>query len=344
MVFAPVSEEIREKVIGYHLAGHGRNRIDRLLSEQGVKVSHGSISNIIARYRREHEQPPQPQSIQQQQTATNPSPVVGKGVDDINNTNNTDEEINFDDQAYENASEAMLSGEYNPLLDVEGGERLLGFEQGVNISDTQNNNNVVKENASIEEKKFEQSKSESVLPNIKNSPTLDSESETEGLDLSLGMDWDESSNYQTRFTKWVMREKRNRQNEKGMLALHWKRLKEERQIFEIRRKEFEAAEADLAQRIKNFKDLIPFAAELRQIGLDFSLSNSWLSYVKEMSERKGLDIRSAAWKLAEDLKSWQELGRKICMSEAEVLKLVKVVNGWGNNNGNGFELDDELNL
>jgi len=29
---------------------------------------------------------------------------------------------------------------------------------------------------------------------------------------------------------------------------------------------------------------------------------------------------------------------------AEVLKLVKVVNGWGNNNGNGFELDNELNL
>ena len=34
--------------------------------------------------------------------------------------------------------------------------------------------------------------------------------------------------------------------------------------------------------------------------------------------------------------------RKMGMSEAEVLKLVKVVNGWGN--GNGFELEDELNL
>ena len=30
------------------------------------------------------------------------------------------------------------------------------------------------------------------------------------------------------------------------------------------------------------------------------------------------------------------------MSDAEVSKLVKVVNGWGN--GNGYELDDELNL
>jgi len=27
-----------------------------------------------------------------------------------------------------------------------------------------------------------------------------------------------------------------------------------------------------------------------------------------MSERKGLDIRSAPWRLAKDLKAWQELG------------------------------------
>ena len=93
-----------------------------------------------------------------------------------------------------------------------------------------------------------------------------------------------------------------------------------------------------------------------------------------MSHRKGLDNRSAAWKLAGDLKSWQEHGgfetaiqnakhqlslldmaiedkkaaigtlvdfRKMGMSEAEVLKLVKVVNGWGRN---GLELDNELNL
>jgi len=43
-------------------------------------------------------------------------------------------------------------------------------------------------------------------------------------------------------------------------------------------------------------------------GPDFSLANSWLICVGEMAQRKGLDIRSAAWKLAEDLKTWQELG------------------------------------
>ena len=28
----------------------------------------------------------------------------------------------------------------------------------------------------------------------------------------------------------------------------------------------------------------------------------------------------------------------------DLKKVVKVVNGWGNNNGNGFGLDDKLNL
>jgi hypothetical protein len=192
--------------------------------------------------------------------------------------------------------------------------------------------------------------------------------------MGLQMDWD--AGHQARFLRWIMEEKRRRQNEKNMLSIHWKRLKEERQIFENRRKEFEAAEADLAQRITQVRDLIPIALDLKQMGLDFSIANSWLSCVKEMSERKGLDVRSAAWKLAEDLKSWQELGgfetaiqnakhqlellniavedkkqalgtiidlRKSGMTEDNIMNLTRVVNGWGNGNGIGFKLDTSIN-
>jgi len=73
MVFEPVKPEVRAKVISAYLASHGRNKIDRLLHEQGEKVSHWSISNIIARYKREHQPTPQPQSIQQI-AATSPNP------------------------------------------------------------------------------------------------------------------------------------------------------------------------------------------------------------------------------------------------------------------------------
>jgi hypothetical protein len=60
MVFAPVDPMTKEKVIAAYLAGHGRNQITRELHEQGIKISHGSISNFINAYKRKHEQPPSP--------------------------------------------------------------------------------------------------------------------------------------------------------------------------------------------------------------------------------------------------------------------------------------------
>jgi hypothetical protein len=52
MVFAPVDPKIRASVIEYHLAGFGRNAIDRELRKQGIKVGHTSISNFIKRYKK----------------------------------------------------------------------------------------------------------------------------------------------------------------------------------------------------------------------------------------------------------------------------------------------------
>src|SRR5262249_18620361 len=136
------------------------------------------------------------------------------------------------------------------------------------------------------------------------------------------------------------------------------------------KRDLESAEADLAQCIVQVKDLIPIAAEIQQIGLDPSIANSWLICVKVMSQRKGLDIRSATWQLAEDLKNWLELEgfekaisnaknrlallnmtledhkaaiatlvnlQKMGMSEIEISRLVKLVYGWGKGNVNSFQ-------
>src|SRR5215831_10941086 len=55
-MFTPVDPAIREKVISAYLAGHGKNQITRDLNEQGIKISHGSVSNFINAYKRQHEQ------------------------------------------------------------------------------------------------------------------------------------------------------------------------------------------------------------------------------------------------------------------------------------------------
>src|SRR5215510_13186116 len=70
MVFEPVDYAIKEKVLSAYLAGHGRNQITRELHEQGVKVSHGSVSNIINAYKRQHEQQSQPLPSQQMSSNT----------------------------------------------------------------------------------------------------------------------------------------------------------------------------------------------------------------------------------------------------------------------------------
>ena len=93
-----------------------------------------------------------------------------------------------------------------------------------------------------------------------------------------------------------------------MLDLYRRRINHERSNLEKQKQDFASAEDELYRSITQVKDLLPIAAELKENGLDFSLANSWLSCVKQMSVNKSLDIRSAAWKLAEDLKAWQELG------------------------------------
>lgn len=61
MGLTPLDVATKEKIITLHLTGLGRNEICRQLQKEGLSVSSGSISNIIKRYKLEHEPPLQSQ-------------------------------------------------------------------------------------------------------------------------------------------------------------------------------------------------------------------------------------------------------------------------------------------
>jgi hypothetical protein len=105
-----------------------------------------------------------------------------------------------------------------------------------------------------------------------------------------------------------MLEKKQINAQRGMIQAHWKSIAQSREKLEKEKKDFALAEDDLPQQIRNVRDLLPVAAEFKQAGLDFSLANSWLVCVKELAARKGLDLRTAAWKLVDDLKNFEYLG------------------------------------
>jgi hypothetical protein len=196
-----------------------------------------------------------------------------------------------------------------------------------------------------------------------------SEEESDQASNSLGMDWDE--NHEAMFVKWVLNQKRIRQQEEQKLEEERAMLYQERCSIEDQKRVLEAREAKLSE----VKDLIPSAAELKSMGVEFTHAIAWINVIREYASKKMVDERTATWRLAEDLKNWQELGglenaiqnaknqlallnmtledqkaaistlvnlQKMGMSEIEISRLVKLVNGWGK--GNGLELDSRLNL
>jgi hypothetical protein len=291
MVFTPIDSSIKEKIISLHLSGSGRNQIDRLLREQGVKVSHGTISNVINAYRQRVKNEQSSQLVNRLQPSQNSTMQAVNPEADLNSSSAEpiinipdDQEIDFDNIPY------------HPALDGESGERLLGYtlepeqvdisdrysEVGrVDISDTQYDN-VVEKASQVKE------------PTTEKQP-----SQSEDTSLDLGIDYE--SIRQARFIKRVVAERHN-------LSIARQNLEREKILLERDKQNFSEAEDDLAQRIYQVKDLLPLADEMKRLGLDFSVANSFLICVKEMAQSRGLTEKEAAWKLADMLKSFEYLG------------------------------------
>jgi hypothetical protein len=370
MPFAPVDPATREKVIAAYLAAKGKksqNQIVRELREEGIRVSRGSVNNFVNVYKKS-----QSLLLQKKEPVTLIPTSQNNSIQDNTrkgSTNQENQDVDFSDQPFldEATVENMLAGPYNPMIDGESGQQLLyGIEPTrVDISDNSHEQKVTQ----IEEEYQNQPQLRTTAATHPSRPELE-----EDTPLDLGIDYESSQ--QARLVKWAMSQKKSQQYERHRLSIHWKNLEREKKLLEREKQKFYEAEDDLAQRIYQVKDLLPIADEMKRLGLDFTIANSWLICVGEMAQRKDLDIRSASWKLAEDLKTWQELGgfeiaisnakhqlelldiaieerraaistlvdlRKSGMTEDNIMTLTRVVNGWGNGNGIGFKLDTSIN-
>ena len=232
MVFAPVDPAVREKIIAAYLSGKGRNQIDRELHEDGVKVSHGSISNIINAYKHEHEQPLQPQSPQ----TLSPQPEADAGISNGVPMNNIDGSslliarsgigravsttnsssvtprnggplsyFLFEDDLTE--EEVIAQSNSPPKLDLPKSRDLLIKDPEVNIEPDANVININPE-------EFEQYQPPS-LP--KDTPT------------SIGVNWDSEENHQRRFWARVLEEKEEKRKVLQLIEKKTHELNQERQ-------------------------------------------------------------------------------------------------------------------
>jgi len=71
------------------------------------------------------------------------------------------------------------------------------------------------------------------------------------------------------------------------------------------------------------------------MGIEFTHAIAWINVIKEYASKKMVDERTAAWRLAEDLKNWQESfepdeDRKWCYVD----EIYEVINIWYDNTCN----------
>jgi hypothetical protein len=109
----------------------------------------------------------------------------------------------------------------------------------------------------------------------------------------LEMNWDE--NNEARFVKWVTDQKSIRQKEERKLEEGWRLLVNEKNSLEEHRINLEATEAKLSE----VKDLIPSAAELKSMGVEFTQAIAWINVIREYASKKMVDERTPTWRLAE---------------------------------------------
>ena|SRR5215467_552464 len=204
------------QIISMYLTGQGRNQITRTLNEQGMKISSGSVTNIINRHKCQHQETSQPRPSSENARISTGVPMnipacsplldgIGKAAIHrdggpfshllpIEDKCPTESEINFGDTPI---GTDIFSDDvdYDPEYDGVEGERRFNYQYTNTINPFRNNFTPCANN-------FNQ---QSSRPHVIEETKETSEEELDQASNSLGMDWDE--NHEARFVKWVMDQK-----------------------------------------------------------------------------------------------------------------------------------------
>jgi hypothetical protein len=331
-MFTPVDPAIKERVISAYLAGKGRNQIDRELHEKGIKVSHGSISNIINTYKRKHEQPLQSDISGTEQTVITPrdggplsnflnEDVNNQPVNDLNNFEQKDsvQKQEFEDIDFENTAvdpEIFNNPEipYDPKLDGLEGERYfthtpnypnvnpLNISQQVpefrrlEIKAIDNYKHVTKETEEVEEASEESNQPQSSIRNSENQSTL------------VEIDWDK--HWESRFWARIMEEKEEKRNQLMLIEQEFQELEKEKQQLEQIRNNIEQQKRDLKvmeNRLIEYEPLIPSVKELQDWGITFTIIFPYIMAIHQKAIEENIDLKTSASNLVHDIRENRRL-------------------------------------
>ena len=122
----------------------------------------------------------------------------------------------------------------------------------------------------------------------------------------------------------IIEGRKERQQQLQLIERRQQELDEQKRQIENIRQDLEARE----NKLRSVEDLIPSSKHLKDIGISFDQALVWIDCIKEVAQKERLDERTAAWKLADMLRSFKDLcGLENAIQQAtQQLAMLNMVN------------------
>ena len=145
---------------------------------------------------------------------------------------------------------------------------------------------------------------------------------------SIEIDWDSDETWQRRLFRTIMDERRRREEEERRIQYLRQELEEERQNLAQIMYNIDQQKKALEVKLFEVEDLIPCAKYLKDIGIGFDQAIVWIDCIKQKAEIERIDLRTATWKLAQDLRAYRDLGglSKAIQDATQQLAMLNMVN------------------
>jgi hypothetical protein len=127
--------------------------------------------------------------------------------------------------------------------------------------------------------------------------------------VDVGDEWDPDGNWRTRFFRTIMDEKEQRKQERVLINKDKELIAYERRNLELEKKQIDYERRDVEaklQEINEYRDILPSAKQLREMGVDFYDIVIWIELIKDKSAMEGITPRQAVSIIVQDLKWYNQ--------------------------------------
>jgi len=318
-MFAPVDPTIKEKVIELYLTGKGRNQIRRELDGQRVKVSAGSITNLINRYNKsleqnamEHEQSLRLNAglnnvTSSTTTSDSKQTVIPRDGNPLSHfLSESPESPTVANQMNNSCNSLHQTGPANPVLEEDidfsdtpanpelfyypeiSGDPLGAPNQQISgprrlqISDDSDYDYV------ITEREFKQGSSLQ---------------DTDDTSIDLGVDFDSPEVFERRLMREIFNDKKERARHQELMELKTQRLEQIKSDIVKQNDELKDRQAKL----KEIEPLLPSVRELQNAGITFNILFPYISLCHVKAVEQNVDLKTAAYTVSQIVRGVRDI-------------------------------------